>query len=73
MRRNNLSLRRKSSVAQKDPEKLIAKLVSYVIQTRRMQKAHNFQASHIIAMKPPFGVTWFRKQRLIGVARKRSP
>lgn len=50
MRRNNLSLRRKTSVAQKDPEKLIAKLVSYVIQTRRMQKAHNFQASQIIAM-----------------------
>ena len=31
IRRNNLSLRRKTSVAQKDSEKLIAKLVSYVI------------------------------------------
>ena len=29
MRRNNLSLWRKTSVAQKDPDKLIAKLVSY--------------------------------------------
>ena len=50
MRRNNLSLRRKTSIAQKDPEKLIAKLVSYVIQIRRLQKAHNYQPRNIIAM-----------------------
>ena len=35
---------------QKDPEKLIAKLVSYVIQICRMQKANNHQDTHIIAM-----------------------
>ena len=50
MPRNNLSLRRKTSIAQKDPEKLIAKLVSYVIQIRRMQKANNYQDAQIIAM-----------------------
>ena len=43
MHRNNLSLRRKTTVAPKDPEKLIAKLVSYIIQIRRMQKANNYQ------------------------------
>ena len=43
MRRNNLSLRRKTTVAPKDPEKLIAKLVSYIFQIRRMQKANNYQ------------------------------
>ena len=40
MRRNNLSLRRKTSVAQEDPEKLIGKLVSYVIHVRRLQETH---------------------------------
>ena len=50
MRRNNLPLRRKTSIAQRDPEKRIAKLVSYVIQIRRMQKANNYQDAQIIAM-----------------------
>ena len=50
MRRNNLSLRRITSVAQKDPEKLIATLVSSIIHARRMLKAYNYQAGHIIAM-----------------------
>ena len=50
MRHNNLSLRRKTSVAQKDPEKLIAKLVSYVIQIRRTQKTNNYQNAQIIVM-----------------------
>ena len=31
MRRNNLSLRRKTSFAQEYPDKLIAKLLSYII------------------------------------------
>ena len=47
---NNLSLRRKTSIAQKDPEKLITKLVSYVIQIRRIQKLNNYQDAQIIAM-----------------------
>ena len=50
MHRNNLSLRRKTSIAQKGTEKLIAKLVSHVIQIRRMQKANNYQDAQIFAM-----------------------
>ena len=32
MKRNGLSLRRKTSITQQDPERMVAKLVSYVIQ-----------------------------------------
>lgn len=49
MKQNGLSLRRKTSVAQQDPERLVAKLVSYVIQ-RRLQNKHNYSPSDIIAM-----------------------
>ena len=48
MKRNGLSLRRKTSVAQQDPERLVAKLVAYIVQVRRMQK--NYNPSDIIAM-----------------------
>ena len=37
MRHNNLSLRRKTSIAQKHPEKRIVKLVSYVIQIAKSE------------------------------------
>ena len=50
MKRNGLSLRRKTSIAQQDPERMIAKLVSYVIQVRRLQKKHEYSPSDIIAM-----------------------
>ena len=50
MKRNGLSLRRKTSVAQQDPERMITKLVSYVIQVRRLQNRHNYSPSNIIAM-----------------------
>ena len=50
MKRNGLSLRRKTSVAQQDPERLVAKLVAYIVQVRRMQKKHNYNPSDIIAM-----------------------
>ena len=50
MKRNGLSLRRKTSVAQQDPERMIGELVSYVIQVRRLQTKHNYNASDIIAM-----------------------
>ena len=36
MKRHNLSLRRKTSVAQKDPDLLIAKIVSYKLRVRRL-------------------------------------
>ena len=41
MRRNHLSLRRKTSVAQKDPDRLVAKIVSYVLRVRRLQSKNN--------------------------------
>jgi len=50
MKRNGLSLRRKTSVAQQDPDKMLGKLVSYIIQVKRLQKQHNYGPSDIIAM-----------------------
>jgi hypothetical protein len=50
MRRNGLSLRRKTSVAQKDPSRLIDKLVSYILYTRRFAAKYNYSPSNIIAM-----------------------
>ena len=50
MRRNHLSLRRKTSVAQKDPDRLIAKIVSYVLHVRRLQSRNNYKPCNIIAM-----------------------
>lgn len=50
MQRNGLSLRRKTSIAQKDPDKLIDKLVSFVLQVRRLSLKYNYQAADIIAM-----------------------
>ena len=50
MKRNGLSLRCKTSVAQQDPERLVAKVVSYIIQVRRLQEKQSYPPSHIIAM-----------------------
>lgn len=50
MKRNGLSLRRKTYMAQQDPEQMIAKLVSCVIQVRRLQMKHNYSPCNIIAM-----------------------
>ena len=50
LRRNNLSLRRKTSVVQKDPDKLIPKLVSYIIHVRRVHEKQKYELVQIIAM-----------------------
>ena len=50
MRRNHLSLRRKTSIAQKDPDRLVAKVVSYVLQVRRMQAQNGYSPYNIIAL-----------------------
>ena len=50
MRRHGLSLCRRTSIGQKDPQQLINRLVSYVIHARRMQMRYNFKASQIYAM-----------------------
>ena len=49
MKRNNLSLRRKTSVAQKDPDLLISKIVSYILHVRRFRTKYSYQPSDIIA------------------------
>ena len=49
MKRHNLSLRRKTSVAQKDPDLLIAKIVSYILHVRRLRIKYSYQPSNIIA------------------------
>ena len=51
MRRHGLSLRRKTTVAQKDPEQLIDKLVAYVLQARILSKRFGYQPCNIIAME----------------------
>ena len=50
MRRHGLSLRRRTTVAKKDPEKLIDKLVAYVSQPRRILRLFGYQPCNIIAM-----------------------
>ena len=52
MRRHGLSLRRKTTVAQKDPEQLVDKLVAYmyVLQARILSKHFGYQPCNIIAM-----------------------
>ena len=50
MKRNSLSFQRKTSVAQKDPDRLVAKIVSYILQVRRMQSKYHYQPCDIIAM-----------------------
>ena len=51
MKRYGLSLRRKTSMAQEDPDQLIDKLVSFVLHVRRIAIKHAFfDAANIIAM-----------------------
>lgn len=50
MRRNGLSLRRKTSVCQKDPDMVISKLVAYVLRIRRLRLQHNYTFENIYAM-----------------------
>ena len=47
---NGLSLRRKTSIAQQDPERIWGELVSYLIQVRRLQEKHKYRPSDIISM-----------------------
>ena len=50
MKRNCLSLRRKTTTAQKDPSHMIDKLVAYMLQIRRLSRQFNYDPSCIIAM-----------------------
>ena len=50
MRRYGLSLRRRTTTIQKDPEHLTDKLVSYVVHVRRMCKKNSYDPANVIAM-----------------------
>ena len=50
MHRNHLSLRRKASVTEKDPDRVIARIVCYVLHVRRLQSTNQYSPSSIIAM-----------------------
>ena len=50
MKRNNLSMRRRTTIAQKDPSHLTTKLVKYVMHVRRLSMRTNFSPDCIIAM-----------------------
>lgn len=50
MRRNGLSLRRKTSVCQSLPADYIPKLVGFVVRLRNIQKEQKYQEANIIAM-----------------------
>ena len=50
MRRHGLSLRRRTSVAQKDPKQLIGKLVSFLIHAKKLQMKFNFEPSQIYSI-----------------------
>ena len=50
MKRYGLSLRRKTSMAQKDPDQVIDKLVAFILHVRRVAMKQPFKASDNIAM-----------------------
>ena len=50
MKRYGLLLWRKTSMAQKDPDQLIKKLVAFVLHVRRVSMKHLYDVADIIAM-----------------------
>ena len=50
MKRKGLSLRRRTSVCQKDPNMLFGKLVAYILRVRRLRVQHNYPLQNIFAM-----------------------
>ena len=60
MCRNNLSPRRRITMAQKDPSFMIEKIVAYILHVRRIQRKFEYEPGNIIArMKPRYGMIWF--------------
>ena len=49
-RRNNLSLRRRTTTAQKDPSFIIDKIVAYILHVQRIQREFEYEPGNIIAM-----------------------
>ena len=50
MKRNGLSIRRRTTQAQKTPDQLINKLSAYILKVRRLRKRMNYELKNIIAM-----------------------
>ena len=50
MKRNNLSMRRRTTITQKYPSHLTTKLVKYVVHVQRLSMKTNFSLDCIIAM-----------------------
>ena len=50
MHRNGFSLRYKTTTAQQDPERLIDKLILYILHARRLSIKYKYPPSSIIAM-----------------------
>ena len=50
MSRNGLSLRRRTTQAQKTPEQIIDKLISYILYVRQLKQRNNCDFDCIIAM-----------------------
>ena len=50
MRRNHFSHQRKTTVVQKDPDRLVAKIVAYVLHVWRLQSKSNYDQCNITAM-----------------------
>ena len=50
MGRNGLSVRRRTTESQKDPERLIDKLIAYILQVKRQRNRLSYSHSDIIAM-----------------------
>lgn len=54
-KRNGLSLRRRTTIAQRNQSSMIDKLVMYVVQNRRMQRSSNISPAPLLLWtKPPF-------------------
>ena len=60
-KRNGLSLRRRTSIAQKDPTRLVEKIVSYILYTRRLViKTIILPLPQYLWMKLPYGLIWWQ-------------
>ena len=68
-----LSLEKKTSVAQQDPDRMVAKLVSYVFQVRRLQEITSTRLLTLLQwMKPQFGAICYQRQPLTQLGRNPS-
>ena len=59
MKRNNVSMQKRTTIEQEDPSRLMTKLVKYVMHVQRLSMKANFSPDCIMQwLKLPFGLTW---------------